>query len=252
MTGAPGDERRSRNVADPEKRTLFTEIFNLLSLVGFLHAPLDESLPFPEALKKQAARPVPLYRTGLETNLLARLGSVSFMLFLVQAATGILLLLYYRPTTSEAYKSVVEITNHVPYGWLVRGIHHWGANLMVVSVLLHMLRAFFTAAYRPPRDLTWVNGMLLLALTIMFGVSGTLLPWNQAGYWATTVGTDAMSAIPAVGDPLKHLLRGGDAVGQLALSRFFAFHVVILPWLMLLFMTVHFLMIRRRGLADPL
>lgn len=252
MTETPNRDDRTERRREFEKRTVFTEILNFFSLIGFLYGALDESLPFPEAMKKQFDRPVARYRTGLENNFLACLGGITFLLYLFQLATGILLLFYYRPTTAEAYRSVVEITNQVPYGWLIRGIHHWGANLMIVTVLLHMLRVFFTAAYRPPREVTWVNGMLLLFFTLLFGVSGTLLPWNQASYWATTVGTDSMSAIPVVGESLKYFVRGGAVVGQVALSRFFAFHVVILPGLMILFLILHFLMIRRQGIAEPL
>ncbi len=235
-----------------EKRTVFTEIFNLFSLVGFLYGALDERLPFKAAVQEQLDRPVCFYRTRLETNLLACLGGISFVLYMFQLATGILLLFYYRPTVGEAYRSVVEITNAVPYGWLIRGVHRWGATFMIATVILHLMRVFFTAAYRPPRDVTWVNGMMLLLLTFAFGFSGYLLPWNQRSYWATTVGTDSMSAIPVVGDTLKYFVRGGEVVGQLALTRSFAFHVVILPGLMLLFLTLHFLMIRRQGIADPL
>lgn len=261
MTAGPGEretmEPRDRDAGagarrELERRTVFREMFNLFSLAGFLYGTLDERLPFPEAMRKQMEKPVGFYRTRLESNLLACLGGVAFVLYLVLAATGVLLLMYYRPTTAEAYDSVVQITNQVPYGWLVRGMHHWGANLMIVAVFLHMMRVFFTAAYRPPRDVTWVNGMLLLVFTLAFGFSGYLLPWNQVSYWATTVGTDSMSAIPVVGDALKYFVRGGNVVGQLALTRTFAFHVVILPALMLLFLVLHFLMIRRQGIADPL
>mgnify|MGYP001560907143 CR=1 FL=1 len=220
--------------------------------MGILYGALDERLSLKEGMRKQFEKPVWLYRTRLESNFLACLGGITFALYLFQVVTGVLLLMYYRPTTAEAYKSVVEITTQVPYGWLIRGVHRWGANLMVVTVLLHMMRVFFTAAYRPPRDVTWVNGMLLLVFTFGFGFSGYLLPWSQASYWATTVGTDSMSAIPIVGDTLKYFVRGGNVVGQLALTRSFAFHVVILPGLMLLFLVLHFLMIRRQGIAEPL
>jgi cytochrome b6 len=252
MTEGRNRDASQRARQELEKRTVFTEIFNLFSLVGFLYGALDEDLPFREAVRKQFEKPVCFYRTKLESNLLACLGGIAFLLYLFLLGTGILLLMYYRPTTAEAYSSVVEITNRVPYGWLVRGIHYWAANLMIVAVFLHMMRVFFTAAYRPPRDITWVNGMMLLLFTLSFGFTGYLLPWNQISYWATTVGTDSMSAIPVVGDTLKYFVRGGDVVGQLALTRTFAFHVVILPALMLLFMVLHFLMIRRQGIADPL
>ena len=251
-TGAPAPDAGAEARREFEKRTIFREMFNLFSLVGFLYGALDERLPFPEAVQRQMEKPVAFYRTRLESNLLACLGGIAFVLYLVLVGTGLLLLMYYQPTTAEAYNSVVEITNRVPYGWLIRGMHLWGANLMIAVVFLHMMRVFFTAAYRPPRDITWVNGMVLLLFTLSFGFSGYLLPWNQISYWATTVGTDSMSAIPVVGDALKYFVRGGDVVGQLALTRTFAFHVVILPALMLLFLVLHFLMIRRQGIADPL
>ena len=235
-----------------EKRTIFTEIFNLFSLVGIMYGVLDERLSFREGMKKQFEKPVWFYRTRLENNFLACLGGISFLLFLFLMGTGGLLLMHYRPTPADAYKSVVDIMNQVPYGWLIRGIHRWAGNLMIVTVLLHMMRVFFTAAYRPPRDVTWVNGVLLLVLTLAFSFSGYLLPWSQASYWATNVGTDILSAIPVVGDSLKYFVRGGPMVGQLALTRFFAFHVVILPGLMILFLVLHFLMIRRQGIAEPL
>ncbi|RMG60523.1 MAG: cytochrome b6 [Deltaproteobacteria bacterium] len=223
-----------------------------MSLIGFLYGALDDRLDFDEALAQQLKKPAPHYRTKLETNLLACLGGMSFVLILVQILTGVLLLFYYRPTVSEAYQSVMEITGQVPFGWLIRGMHAWGASLLIVMVFLHMLRVFLTGAYKPPRELTWVSGVVLLALTLGFGFSGYLLPWNQLSYWATTVGTEGVSAIPLVGETLKYLIRGGHDVGQLALTRFFAMHVVILPGITMLFLTVHFLMIRRLGIADPL
>jgi quinol-cytochrome oxidoreductase complex cytochrome b subunit len=246
-TGGTGGER-----GEFERRTAFTEMFNLFSLVGFLYGALDERLTLREGMKKQFEKPVWYYRTRLENNFLACLGGISFLLFLFLMGTGGLLLMYYRPTPAEAYKSVVDIMNQVPYGWLVRGIHRWAGNLMIVAVLLHMMRVFFTAAYRPPRDVTWVNGVLLLVFTLAFSFSGYLLPWNQASYWSTTVGTDILSAVPVFGDSIKYFVRGGNMVGHLALTRFFAFHVVILPGLMILFLVLHFLMIRRQGIAEPL
>ncbi|MBI5574837.1 MAG: cytochrome b N-terminal domain-containing protein [Deltaproteobacteria bacterium] len=251
-TGEQATEEPGRQRHEFEKRTVFTEMFNLFSLVGILYGALDERLSVREGMKKQFEKPVWFYRTRLENNLLACLGGISFLLFLFLMGTGGLLLMHYRPTPAEAYKSVVDIMNQVPYGWMVRGIHRWAGNLLVVTVLLHMMRVFFTAAYRPPRDVTWVNGVLLLVFTLAFSFSGYLLPWTQASYWATTVGTDILSAIPVVGDSIKYFVRGGNMVGQLALTRFFAFHVVILPGLMILFLVLHFLMIRRQGIAEPL
>lgn len=235
-----------------EKGRAYTDILNLLSLVGFLYGSLDSRLDMDDALAQQLKKPSPKYGTKLESNFLACLGGISFILILVQMFTGVLLLLYYRPTVSDAYSSVVQITNQVPFGWLVRGIHFWGANLLIAFVMLHMLRIFMTGAYKPPREFTWVSGVFLFILTLAFGFSGYLLPWNELSYWGTMAATESIASIPIMGELLKYFVRGGHDVAQLALTRFFAFHVVILPGVLMLFLAIHFLMIRRLGIADPL
>lgn len=244
------DEKRDEEKTAKEKALV--DIINLMSLIGFLYGTLDERLDFDEAVVKQLKKPSPNYRSRLESNFLACLGGISFVLILIQFFTGVLLLLYYRPTTAEAYQSIVEITNLVPFGWLIRGLHFWGANLLVGAVMLHMLRIFVTGAYKSPREFTWVSGVVLFILTLLLGFSGFLLPWNQLSYWTTTVATDGMSAIPLIGEAMKYFVRGGLDVGQLGLTRFFASHVVILPGLLMIFLAIHFLMVRRLGIADPL
>lgn len=179
-------------------------------------------------------------------------GGISFFLFLILLVTGVLLMMYYRPTTAEAYESVVLITNVVPYGWLIRGLHHWASNLMILMVMLHMARVFFCGAYKRPRDFNWVVGVVLLLMTLMFGFSGYLLPWNQVSFWATTVVTDAMGALPIVGEILKFFVRGGPEVSQLTLTRFFALHVAILPAVMFGFLFLHFGILRKQGISGPL
>ncbi len=241
-----------RTEKDLEKRTLLRDIINFFSLTGFLYGPLDERLHVRKAVEKQLRKPTPHYRYVFEGNFFACLGGISFTLFLVQAVTGVLLLMYYRPTVDEAYKSVVEVTNIVPFGWLIRGIHHWAANIMILTVILHLLRVFTVGAYKPPRDFNWVTGVMLFLLTLGFGFSGYLLPWTQLSYWATTVGTEAAASVPFVGDYVKFFIRGGTDIGQLTLTRFFALHVVILPAVILAFLVLHFLMIRRQGISQPL
>lgn len=237
---------------EEEKKKAYIDILNLMSLVGFFYGALDDRLDFDEALAQQLKKPAPRYGTRLEGNLLACLGGLSFILILIQILTGVLLLFYYRPTIGQAYDSVMEITNRVPFGWLIRGLHVWGSSLLIVMVFLHMLRVFLTGAYKPPRELTWVSGVFLLLITLGFGFSGYLLPWNQLSYWATTVGTEGITAIPIIGETLKHIVRGGTEVGQIALTRFFAMHVVVLPGITMIFLAIHFLMVRRLGIADPL
>lgn len=237
---------------EKEKRYLIAEIIDILSLSGFLYGALDRRLKLRDAIEKQLKKPTPKYRTAIENYFLACLGGISFVIFIVQAITGVFLLFYYRPTVQEAYQSIIEITNIAPYGWLIRGLHQWGANIMVLTVMMHMIRIYFIGAYKPPRDLNWIVGVFLLLTTLAFGFTGYLLPWSQLSYWATTVVTEALKSVPFVGDKLAYLVRGGHTVGQLTLTRFFAIHVVILPGIIAVLLGLHFLMIRRQGISEPL
>jgi quinol-cytochrome oxidoreductase complex cytochrome b subunit len=231
-----------------EERIYLRESVNLFTLLtGILYGELDGRLGIKDAIKKNLKKPVPHH-----VNLSFCFGGISFFLFLILLATGVLLLMYYRPTTADAYESVVLISNVVSYGWLFRGLHHWAANIMVLMVMFHMGRVFFYGAYKPPRDFNWVVGMVLLFMTLMFGFSGYLLPWNQVSFWATTVVTDAMGALPLAGEPLKYFIRGGPEVSQLTLTRFFALHVVILPAAMFAFLFLHFGILRKQGISGPL
>src|SRR3990170_4562881 len=157
------------------------------------------------------------------------LGGITLFLFVIQVITGTLLALYYSPTPGTAYESVLAITSEVEFGWLIRSIHHWAANLMIISLVLHMLRIFFQAAYKFPRELTWIVGGGMFGITILFGFTGYLLPWDQRAYWATTVGTEIAGAVPLIGQPLLLLLRGGPDVTDATLTRFFGIHVLVLP-----------------------
>ena len=248
----PSNDSEKKDTRKIEERTLIREVINFFSLAGFIYGPLDERLRIREAIEKQLAKPVPHYRTRIENNFLGCLGGLSFVLFIVLLLSGILLLMYYRPTTGEAYKSVVEITNVVSMGWLVRGIHFWAGNLMVITVTLHLLKVLITGAYRPPRDFNWVTGVILFGLTLLFAFSGYLLPWSQISYWGTTIGTETFGTVPLIGESLKFFIRGGPEVSQITLTRFFALHVVILPLACLCFLILHFAMIRRQGISEPL
>ncbi len=247
MTGSEKKTKEREEQPSFEQRSGLRELFELFSLTGFVYGPLDARLNIKDAVEENLKKPVPPH-----VNWLFCFGGISLFLFIVQAVTGIMLLMYYRPTIAEAYKSVVFITNNVPFGWLVRGIHHWAANLMIIMVFLHMARVFFYGAYKPPRDFNWVTGVILLMFTLGFGFTGYLLPWNQISYWATTVGTEVPGAIPVVGEFLITMIRGGQAVGQTTLTRFFAIHVVILPLLIGFFLMGHFFMIRKQGISGPL
>src|SRR2546423_8519056 len=156
-------------------------------------------------------------------------GGMTLFLFAVQVATGILLLLYYRPSSEGAFESVQFIITEVKFGWLIRSIHSWSANLMIATLFIHMFSVFFLRAYYPPREITWVSGVVLLFIVICFGFSGYLLPWNQLAFFATKVGTDIAGAVPFVGEWMVRFLRGGDRVSGGTLSRFYGWHVALLP-----------------------
>jgi quinol-cytochrome oxidoreductase complex cytochrome b subunit len=175
------------------------------------------------------------------------LGSASLFLFLLQGVTGIFLMFYYTPSPDHAYDSIQYIMNDVAFGWLIRGIHHWGASLMILVVFIHMLRVFTTASYKYPRELTWLIGVGLLLTTLAMGFTGYLLPMDQQSYWATQVGTSIAGSVPIVGDFILKVLRGGPEISALTLSRFFAAHVWMFPALLAGLIGVHLYLIIRHG-----
>ncbi len=199
-------------------------------------------------LKYQIEKPLPKNIGWFHT-----LGSMSLFLFISQVLTGILLLVYYRPTVDEAFESIKFIMTKPHMGWLYRQVHAWGANLMILVVFLHMLRTFVTGSFKKPREITWLIGVILFVLTLVFGFTGYLLPWNQLAYWATTVGTEIAGSIPFVGEWMKTLLRGGASVGGETLSRFFVVHVIVLPWIVFFLVAAHLVLVRLQGIAtmDP-
>jgi len=176
-------------------------------------------------------------------------GGVTFTLFIVQLLTGLLLSIHYIPSEAEAYPSIQRLYQTVPLGGLLHAVHHWAANLMVVMVLLHMLRVFITGAYKNPRELNWVAGALLFAMTLAFGFTGYLLPWDQKAYWATVVGTNMLGSVPIVGPQLAALVRGGTDVTGQTLLRFYSMHMLWFPVLTMLFLWVHFHILRRLGIS---
>jgi quinol-cytochrome oxidoreductase complex cytochrome b subunit len=179
------------------------------------------------------------------------LGGITLFLFGIQVVTGTLLALYYSPTPEAAYESVLSITSDVSFGWLIRSMHHWAANLMILFLVLHVLRIFVQAAYKYPRELTWLVGGGLLLITIGFGFTGYLLPWDQRAYWATVVGTEIAGGVPVIGSSLLLLLRGGAEVSDATLGRFFGIHVLVLPLLLAGLLALHLLFVHQQGLATP-
>lgn len=200
---------------------------------------------------------VPLWRAFLDRSVPRGVGwfhvfgSATLFLLTVQIVTGIFLTVYYSPSADHAYQSVRFITQDVPFGEFVRGVHRWSASFLVVIVGLHMLRVFLYGAYKYPREATWITGVVLLLLVLGFSFTGYLLPYDEKAYWATVVGTNIAGAAPFVGGWALRLLRGGTAIGELTLQRFYAFHIWLLPAALLLFVAAHLFMVIRQGIAAP-
>jgi quinol-cytochrome oxidoreductase complex cytochrome b subunit len=205
---------------------------------------LRERLGWQDYLKPFLEKPLP----G-DLNWTFTLGSILALLFVVEAVSGMLLAMYYNPSPDHAYQSIHYIMDGVFLGTLLRGIHHWGAGAMVVLVVLHMITTFYYGAYKPPRELTWMVGTGLLVVTLAFGFTGYLLPWDQKAYWATVVGTNVPGDIPLIGDALVRLFRGGEEVSGLTLTRFYSVHVLVLPALTLLFIGLHIYLVRVHDVA---
>jgi cytochrome b6 len=180
------------------------------------------------------------------------LGGTTTFFFVVQVITGVLLLMYYQPGEATAYESIRYLTTKVPFGWLMRSVHCWSAHLMIISLVAHMFSTMMLKAYRPPRELTWVSGYIMFALTLGFGFSGYLLPWNKLAFFATSVGTDLVKSVPLAGNWMLQVLRGGPDVTANTLYRFFALHVVILPLAFVGLIGVHLLFVQRQGMAPPI
>ena len=208
---------------------------------------LDDRFHLTPLIQFMRHKQVPIHRHTVWYYM----GGVAMFLFMVQVASGILLVLYYKPDEANAFESVRFITTKVSFGWLVRSVHSWSANLMVLFVFIHMFSTFFTRAFRRPRELTWVTGFVMLCLVLGFGFTGYLLPWNELAFFATKVGTDIAGAVPLIGEPIKVLLRGGDDVTGATLTRFYAIHIALIPAIFTAILFVHLLFVQRQGMHEP-
>ena len=208
---------------------------------------LDERLSISAVSAMAQKKEVPVHRHSIWYYF----GGMTLFLFVVQVVTGILLLLYYRPSSENAFESVQFIITEVQFGWLIRSIHSWSANLLIATLFIHLFSVFFLRAYRRPREMTWVSGVVLLFIAICFGFSGYLLPWNKLAYFATKVGTEIAGVVPIVGHPILRFLRGGDDVTGATLTRFFGFHVAVLPATATVFLAVHVLLVQLHGMSVP-
>ncbi|MGH8896294.1 MAG: selenite/tellurite reduction operon b-type cytochrome ExtP [Egibacteraceae bacterium] len=201
--------------------------------------------------------PVKVKRHGLKLTYTYCLGGMSFFLFILLTVTGIFLMFFYRPSAGAgqelAYADMQRITAGVQFGDLVRNMHRWGGHLMVLTVFLHMARVFYHGAYKPPREFNWVVGVILLFLTMLLAFTGYLLPWDQLAIWAVTVGTSMAGFTPVFGQQVQFVLLGGVEIGPETLLRWYVLHVLALPFVLVIFLAVHFWRIRKDGgISGPL
>lgn len=204
---------------------------------------LDERLGWRQAWETIFLRKVP------KVNWLYTFGSATLFVAAIQIITGILLTIYYVPTPDHAYDSVQFITNQVTAGWLIRGLHHWGASAMVILSGLHMLRVILAGAFKYPREMTWLTGVVLLLVVIALGFTGYLLPWDQKAYWGTTIGARIIGTVPFIGDWLLRVVQGGPEISAITLARFFGIHVWVLPAILLTVLGIHLYLVVRIGIS---
>jgi cytochrome b6 len=212
-----------------------------------LYRWLDERLGLAAVGAVAEKKDVPVHRHTIWYYL----GGMTLFLFIIQVATGILLLFYYRPSAEDAYESIQFLMAEVEFGWLIRSIHAWSANLMIFAAFLHMFSVAFLRAYRKPREITWISGVALLGLAMAFGFTGYLLPWNELAYFATRVGTQIIDVVPLIGPFFGKVARGGSDVTGATLTRFYAIHVAVLPMLTTFLLGLHLFMVQKHGMSVP-
>lgn len=210
-------------------------------------ARLKDMFPFNwDLLRHAGAEPVPYHLKKWWFCL----GGTVMYLFIIQLVTGIALTFYYTPSVEGAYNSVASITNEIRFGWYIRSLHKWSANFMIIAVFLHLLRVFFTGAYRHPRQFNWMIGVLLLVTTLGFGFTGYSLVFEQLSFWGATVACNLTEAVPIIGPTLGTFLRGGPSIGAATLTRFYVLHIGVLPTVVLILIGLHILMIRLQGVTE--
>ena len=216
-------------------------------MIDFLIRLLDRWFGLREPHRNFLARLLPP-----KLNVAYCLGGMAFTAFLISAVTGLLLSVYYVPSAKEAYPSIVMLHKEVWLGWLIRSLHKWSANFLIIFVLLHAARVFVHKAYRPPRELNWMAGALGFVVIMISGFTGYLLPWDQKAYWATEVGTGMAKTVPLAGGFFLRLLRGGTEVSGATLVRFYSLHTLWAPFMLLMIFWAHFHMVKRQGISGGL
>ncbi len=219
-------------------------ILTIPRLFGLLYGPIEDRLPLGDSWRASLSRRIPGY-VGWKHSF----GGATYFLCMILVATGVMLSFYYRPSTVEAYPSLQYLETEVTFGWLIRHVHYWAASLVVLASLVHLFRVLFTGTYRAPRETTWLMGILLLVTLLAFVTSGYLLPWDQWAYWTTTDGLEQLARFPVVGGLMARLFRADEFVSGATLSRFYATHVILLPWVLLLLLSLHFQLVRKHGVA---
>jgi menaquinol-cytochrome c reductase cytochrome b subunit len=214
---------------------------------------LDERYPFTKAVDEALYQRVPNFANAFYYCF----GGMVFILIVLQLVTGVFLSFYYvpdagTPGNSPAYNSVLLIQNTQFLGWLIRGVHFWGANILIIMVLIHMARVYWTGSYRAPRELNWMVGVIMLLCVIFLSLTGYLLPWDTKAYFATQVTIKIAGSAPLLGSLIKAIAQGGPVVGPATLQRFFTIHVFLLPAVIVILMYVHFRFIRAHGISEPL
>ena len=228
------------------KASTDASLLGVARFLGLLYGPIDRRLRIDQALRKSLQYRLPSHVTWRQA-----FGGIAYLLFIMLVVTGVLLSLYYRPSAEAAYQSIQHIVSQVSFGWLIRDVHVWSANLIVIAIGVHMARVFFDAAYKSPRETNWLVGLLLLFIVLTFGATGYLLPWDQWAYWTATEVLDAVARVPVVGSAIAAALTGDVIVSGATLSRYFALHVIVLPWVAFALLVYHFTLVRRRGIAPP-
>src|SRR5215467_8675649 len=248
LRGGMVSSATKKSVLDTATQKLVeSQVWRSIFRHGYPDTPLNQSLVMMGNVFLHL-HPVKVSRQAMRVTYTWCLGGISFFLFLVLTITGVFLMFYYVPSTEDAYKNVQQLNTIVTFGLFVRNMHRWAAHLMVISVTLHMIRVFYHGAYKPPREFNWVIGVTLFFLTLFLSFSGYLLPWDQIGFWAITVGSNMVSYAPLLGAQAHNVLTGQPVgVGQPTLIRFYTFHVLFTPLLAAVLMAVHFWRIRKDG-----
>jgi cytochrome b6 len=207
----------------------------------------EDRLPLAELTQLAEKKKIPLHKHSVWYYL----GGIAGMLLFVQIVTGVLLMVYYVPEINSAHASILKINSQINFGWFIRSLHSWGANLMIFAVFVHLFSTYFMKAYRKPRELTWWTGLVLIVVCLAFGFTGYLLPWDDVSFFATKIGLDIAGKLPLIGNLVAHMLRGGETISQATISRFFVIHVAVLPALIIALVGGHVFLVQVHGVSEP-